>query len=171
MTAGMSLFVSGVPAPKGSRTLGRRRDGSTFLRPASNAEHRWTATVARAALARRAQLGGIEPPSGAPGYAVELAFAMPRPARPSHAHPSRTDLDKLVRAVLDGLVEGGLLLDDRHVVELAASKGWAPPGGEGVHVAITAPLEPAPAVGKGIGPGGAVPALGTAGNGAGGRAA
>ncbi len=114
----VTLTVYGQAAPKGSRTLAKRRDGSTYTRPASNREHRWTETVAKQALWTVNQSRTIpEPP-----YRVELTFYGARPKRPAHEHPSRADLDKLVRAVLDGLVTGGVLTDDRHVVELVASK-------------------------------------------------
>lgn len=112
------LTVQGKPAPKGSRTIGRRGDGSIFTRPASNAEHRWTDAVARMAQWRRGQ--DVGPLPEAP-YSVELVFYCERPQRPSHSHPSRHDVDKLARAVLDGLVNGGLLSDDRHVTELRCS--------------------------------------------------
>jgi Holliday junction resolvase RusA-like endonuclease len=129
------LTVYGVPAPKGSRTLARRADGSVFTRPAANGEHRWMHAVAEVARWRAAQ--DVGPLPDAP-YAVRLDFAMPRPKRPAHDHPTRGDIDKLARAVLDGLVQGGLLSDDRHVVVLEASKTWAAaPGGEGVMVTIT----------------------------------
>jgi Holliday junction resolvase RusA-like endonuclease len=128
------LRIAGEPAPKGSRTLGRRRDGSVFSRPASQGEAGWVEAVARSAMAARGT-AQIEPP-----YTVELIFSLPRPARPAHAHPSRSDLDKLVRAVLDGLVRGGLLEDDRHVVRLVASKRWAAPGDEGATIRISTDL-------------------------------
>jgi Holliday junction resolvase RusA-like endonuclease len=131
--------VAGVPAAKGSRTVGRRRDGSIFTRPAGSREAAWSSTVAAAALAERARHGTLAPP-----YVVALTFAMPRPARPAHPHPTRGDVDKLTRLVLDALVTGGLLVDDRHVVEVTAVKRWAPHGGEGVHVLI-APAALAPA--------------------------
>ncbi|MEK6273222.1 MAG: RusA family crossover junction endodeoxyribonuclease [Actinomycetota bacterium] len=129
----VTLTVRGTPAPKGSRTLGKRRDGSTFTRPASNAEHRWVEAVALEAMAARTRAGAIEPP-----YAVVLDFAMRRPARPAHDWPTRADLDKLIRAVLDGLTRGGLIEDDRHVVRVDAAKWWAgEPGGEGVVVTVS----------------------------------
>jgi len=104
-----------------------------FTRPASNQEHRWTKAVAVAA-----HEAGTDAPLPAAPYRVELEFHCQRPKRPSHPHPSRHDLDKLVRAVCDGLVQGGLLTDDRHVVELHAVKTWATePGSEGVSVTIT----------------------------------
>lgn len=115
-----TMTVYGRVAPKGSRTLGRRRDGGVFTRPASNAERRWVDTVARQALWTRQQAAVTDPP-----YRVELTFYFAPPARASHPYPSQLDVDKCARAVLDGLVQGGLLEDDRHVVELVARKTWA----------------------------------------------
>lgn len=117
------LVVVATIAPKGSRTAGVRRDGSHYSRPASPHEHGFTEAVAREALVCRAKggaRGGAEPP-----YRVEVTFYFRRPGRPSWDWPSRIDVDKAVRAVLDGLVRGGLLEDDRHVVELIASKRWS----------------------------------------------
>lgn len=126
----LTLTVLGTPKPKGSRTIGRRKDGSVFTRPASRGEQAWTHAVAQAASC--GSTGTLPPP-----YAVELTFRMPRPSRPAHPWPTRGDLDKLVRSTLDGLVHGGLLEDDRHVAELSASKLWASStGGAGVVVTI-----------------------------------
>lgn len=126
----ISFHVAGVPAPKGSRIVGHNRRGQSYTRPASRREKPWTEAVALVARANRLAVPLLPP------YAVELAFAMPCPARPSHPHPTRGDLDKLVRAVLDGLTRGGLILDDRHVTDLAATKRWASPGAEGVDVTV-----------------------------------
>ena len=65
----------------------------------------------------------LEPP-----YEVEMTFAMPEGESPKWGWPSSDgDLDKLVRATLDGLVKGALLLDDRHVIALAARKRFGGP--------------------------------------------
>jgi crossover junction endodeoxyribonuclease RusA len=40
----------------------------------------------------------------------------------------RPDLDKLLRALLDGLTAGGAWLDDSQVAQLAATKEWGQPG-------------------------------------------
>jgi Holliday junction resolvase RusA-like endonuclease len=122
-----AFVVSGVPAPKGSRISGRRKDGSIFTRPASKGEHIWVEAVAEVAKGQ---------PKLPPPYSVELHFSMPRPKKPSHEYPTRGDLDKLVRAVLDGLTRGGVIVDDRHVTDLSAAKFWAEPGDEGVAVAV-----------------------------------
>lgn len=55
-------------------------------------------------------------------YRVQLVFTCPDAKKPVHAWPTKTDLDKLVRAVLDGLTNGGIIEDDRHVVALTARK-------------------------------------------------
>ncbi len=124
--------VAGLPAPKGSRTTGRRRDGSVYSRPASGGEKPWTDAVALVARAHRPGGATLPPP-----YAVSLAFAMPRPGRAVHPYPTRSDLDKLIRGVLDGLVRGDLIADDRHVTHLIAMKRWAERrGAEGVTVIV-----------------------------------
>lgn len=128
------FHVAGIPAPKGSRIYGQRRNGSSYSRPASKREKTWTEAVALVTRAHRPSGAALPPP-----YAVSLTFAMPCPARPSYAHPTRADLDKLVRAVLDGLTSGGLIADDRHVIQLTAAKQWADrPGAEGVAVTVHA---------------------------------
>lgn len=123
------LTVFGRIAPKGSRTIGARRDGSRYTRPASKHEHDWTETVALQALSARPQ-----PRPDAP-YRVSLFFHFSRPKHPTHQWPSSLDIDKTTRAVLDGLVRGGLIDDDRHVVALVARKDWAD-GGENVRVLV-----------------------------------
>ena len=122
-----TFTVLGLPAPKGSRTVGRRADGRIFTRPASKREHPWIEAVARAA----SEHDPLPPP-----YGVALSFCMPRPARPAHPYPTRGDIDKLVRAVLDGLTRGGLIVDDAHVTSLDAHKYWVDPGLEGVTVTV-----------------------------------
>ena len=117
-----SLLIAGIPAPKGSRTVGRRKDGSHYTRESSKAVGPWTEQVAYAARANRPEGKMLRPP-----YAIELVFFLPRPARPKYDWPAKADIDKLARGVLDGLVRGDLLLDDRHVVELRARKQFGTP--------------------------------------------
>lgn len=135
----VTLNVAGIPAPKGSRIHGQRADGTSYSRPASRREKSWTDAVALTARTARPDGCTLPPP-----YAVDLVFALPRPAKPSHPHPTRGDIDKLVRAVLDGLAQGGLILDDRHVTALRAVKRWAIPGGEGVVVTVAPDSEGTP---------------------------
>lgn len=75
----------------------------------------------------------IRAPFGGP-LSVILVFSLPRPASlPKKVrHPvRRPDLDKLARAVLDGLTAGGAWKDDSQVVRLAAWKEYASDEGPG----------------------------------------
>ena len=60
------------------------------------------------------------------GVRVSLTFRFPRPAKPKYDYPLK-DLDKLCRAVLDGMSTshgGGIIEDDKHVVYLTAYKEY-----------------------------------------------
>ena len=115
----VAFEISGCPAPKGSRTVGRRKNGSIYTRPANPKEKVWTKTVA----ASCADLTPLEPP-----YDVEVKFRFTSPQKPSYKYPSRSDVDKLARCLLDGLVQGGLITDDRHIVRLVAQKEYGTEG-------------------------------------------
>lgn len=119
----VSITVAGHPAPKGSRTFlgkGKSRESSERCKP-------WVEQIAYAAKANRPGGKALEPP-----YEVELRFAMPEGLRPKYGWPTKDgDLDKLVRAVLDGLTLGGLIVDDRHVTRIVTEKCFGAP-----HVAV-----------------------------------
>jgi crossover junction endodeoxyribonuclease RusA len=123
--------VRGLPAPQGSK----RHVGGGRMVESSKAVGPWREAV-RAETQRemtwlgRALLGGI---------VVTLSFYLPRPK--GHYGTGRNagqlkasaptcpavapDLDKLIRAVLDGLTEGGAWRDDGQVVSIAAGKFYA----------------------------------------------
>lgn len=136
MTA-VEFFIPGVPVQQGSKTafvIGKRAvvtdQNKAQLKP-------W-----RAIVAAHADRGVTfdEP------VAVVLRFVMPRPQRPRWSVPAvKPDIDKLVRALLDGLTDGGLIADDARVVNLTASEEYATPGGPiGVHVAVSVPTTTTP---------------------------
>jgi len=110
------LFVDGLPAPKGSRITGVRKDGKLYSRPAHKGEKMFGELVAMACLQHKT----LTPP-----YKIILNFHLPKPRKPSYDWPVRGDIDKLARCVLDGLVRGGLIVDDRHVTKLDANKVFA----------------------------------------------
>lgn len=58
-----------------------------------------------------------------PPYAVTIAFFHKKPARPKYGWPVSSDVDKLVRGTLDGLVPR-ILSDDRHVIDLRVRECW-----------------------------------------------
>ena len=57
------------------------------------------------------------------GVRVSLTFRFPRPKKPKYEYPLK-DIDKLCRAVLDGMTTGGIIEDDKHVVYLTAFKEY-----------------------------------------------
>jgi Holliday junction resolvase RusA-like endonuclease len=80
--------------------------------------------VAYAARVNRPAGKVLDPP-----YELELVFSMPEGQRPKYGWPTKDgDLDKLVRAVLDGLTQGGLIIDDRHVTRIVTEKRFGHPG-------------------------------------------
>lgn len=116
------FFVQGVPVPQGSKS-GRVVEGRVVLTDGFGDKPR------RLGVWRDAVFGGAPDLRLDGPVWVELVFFLPRPASVSRVVPFvRPDLDKLVRAVLDGLTcRGGvgLLCDDSRVVRLVAEKRYA----------------------------------------------
>jgi Holliday junction resolvase RusA-like endonuclease len=145
----VSVFVHGTPVPKGN--LKRSRYGRTYFEAHVTA---WCDTMATACKAAyRGAMGPTAPPHSGP-VAVELAFSFDRPAshgagrrrgvrvgKAAKTLPACTshrlgDLDKLARNALDALTNGGVIVDDSHVVRLVAAKEYG--GGAGVTVRVVA---------------------------------
>lgn len=145
MRESLSFFVPGAPVPKGSARAFRNATTGSVVVWASNREklrpfERRVSYAARAAGARP-----LECP-----VRIHLEFLLERPAvhmgtgrnaglpRPS-APPLpavKPDLDKLIRAILDGLSKVAIV-DDAQVVEIHAAKVYAnSPAEVGVRVEI-----------------------------------
>lgn len=119
--AELRLMVYGVePGPQGSK----RHVGNGRMVESSRKVAPWRAAVSEAVkTAWRDNLGFIvfEEP-----VQVDVTFWLPRPATVKRPLPSvPPDVDKLARATLDGLVQGGCLKDDALVTELLARKRYA----------------------------------------------
>lgn len=130
------VTVHGQPAPQGSK----RHVGHGVMVEASKKLPPWREAIS-AETVRACQRAHFAPhPSAA--YGVVAVFTLARPA--SHfrrtkdgrqslragapiAPAVQPDLDKLCRALLDGLADGGALANDSRVVALAAEKAY--PGG------------------------------------------
>jgi Holliday junction resolvase RusA-like endonuclease len=134
---GVTFFVAGVPVPQGSKTayvVGKRAvltdANKTVLKP-------WRAEVtrvARASWADRARLVDV-------AVQVVATFVFERPKSVKRPVPSvKPDVDKLARALLDGVTDAGVWKDDSQVTDLRVEKvyGAAP----GVHVVISRADEP-----------------------------
>ena len=126
----MRVEVAGVPAPQGSK----RHVGNGRMVESSRAVGPWREAV-RAETQRAC---GQRFTEGQP-VAVMIDFRLPRPkSTPKRVGlpAKRPDLDKLVRAVLDGLVAGGALGDDGQVTWLEARKKFAGERGPGCSIIV-----------------------------------
>jgi len=83
------------------------------------------------------------------GVRLTIGFVLPRPqslAKRITAHLKAPDLDRLIRAIFDGLT-GTVYQDDRQVCELVAAKRYATIG-EAAHVWVR--VEPTAGIGRTI---------------------
>ena len=113
-----TYFVDGTPIPQGSmKSFGPGRmvhANSKLLKP-------WREWVA---MHTRYSLAGFEP-FDEPVY-VGLIFWLPKPKTVKRWAPwTKPDLDKLTRAAIDGMADGGAFVDDSRVIALEASKLYA----------------------------------------------
>jgi Holliday junction resolvase RusA-like endonuclease len=115
----LAFVVPGVAQTKGSfrsPAAGVVTDDNPRTKP-------WQGRVA--AAARTAMGGGGMPPIEGP-VILTLRFYLPKPrTRRILDATSKPDLDKLVRAVKDGLTQAKLYGDDAQVVEVIAQKAFA----------------------------------------------
>jgi Holliday junction resolvase RusA-like endonuclease len=116
----ITVEVEGRPAPKGSRIAGKTKAGNTYTRPASKYEKPWVDAVREAT-----RIVMRHHPTPDPPYEVTLRFRLNMPQKPRLTWPTVPDVDKLARAVLDGLTQGGAIEDDRCVTDLTVSKEYA----------------------------------------------
>lgn len=145
------IHVRGNPAAQGSHKYVGHRKGRAVLIESSKRLPAWRIAVQDAALQH------LQPiPPGVP-VRVEIHFVMPRPkslpkSRPTPPAVKRIgDLDKLCRAILDGL-DGPAYADDSQVTVLVADKRIAEPGEEpGARINVEALEPPTPSRGAGEG--------------------
>lgn len=120
----VTFRVDGVPIPQGSKKAfvrGRRAvlvdDNAEKLKP-------WRQKVAASSDIGETFDGPV---------LVAAIFYLPKPKRPKFWVPGvKPDLDKLMRALGDGMTDGGLLSDDSRIVTQWIHKRYAsdqnPPG-------------------------------------------
>ena len=127
------FFVAGTPRSAGSKRIFRRRDGGLNVTHDGIYTAEWMQTVAGEALKARCEAGL---PVLTSGVEVTATFSFQRPRnqfrRDGTVYPEAPalptsyrvpDLDKLARALLDGLA-GIIYIDDHQVVRLTLSKQW-----------------------------------------------
>lgn len=112
------VVVHGHPAPQGSK----RHVGHGVMVESSKSLPAWRQAVTAAAI-DAAHHNAWEPPTGP--VILNVVFTLPRPQRPRHREPiTRPDLDKLLRGVLDGLVDAAVIGDDAQVTGITAAKTY-----------------------------------------------
>lgn len=129
----VTFFVAGIPIPQGSKT-GFSPKGSTRVTLVdANAKklkpwRQEVTRIARASWLDREQLFDA--------VRLDVVFVFQRPASVKRRFPSiAPDLDKLVRAIGDGITDAGIWKDDGQVIRIVTEKiyGAAP----GVHVSVS----------------------------------
>jgi len=125
----MTFTVYGTPIPQGSTKAFTPKGWKRPVLTSDNARLKsWRQLVAEAAhLALLAQ-PAAERQLLLDAVTLTIAFALPRPlSLPKRitAHTRKPDIDKLVRAVADA-VTGILFRDDAQIVQLTATKCYAP---------------------------------------------
>ena len=134
--------VFGEPRPQPRPRAYRRGAHAGVYNPKSS--NRWKEQIKNAIAAA----GGPEEPLGGV-IELTLLFRLPRPK--SHytkdgeallpeaptAHTQTPDIENLVKAVMDAMVDMGVMADDSQVVRLIASKSWCQPLESGVSISLS----------------------------------
>ena len=109
----INFFVDGLPVPQGSMKVINGR----VIHNKGSELAAW-----RSAIALTARQKGARPLTD-PMY-IHIKFYLPKPRTVKRLHPSvAPDLDKLIRAVLDGLTAIAYI-DDGQVVSIVAEKAY-----------------------------------------------
>lgn len=136
MTGDITFEVIGTPVSKGNmRAYTPKGWKRPILTDATKNLKAWSASVTEAALEAK----GDRPPLEGP-VALEVSFFLLRPASAPKrvtVPTKKPDLDKLLRALKDGITRAGIYRDDSQVVVVQARKhfaagNWDPKGQSGI---------------------------------------
>ena len=126
----VTFFVAGVPVPQGSKTafvVGKR----AVLTDANKDKLKpWRAEVTRVAGEAWA---GRESLAGAVSVEVRFVFERPKTVKRDTPHV-KPDIDKLLRALFDGVTDAKVWLDDAQVVRVNATKVYGAVAGVDVSI-------------------------------------
>lgn len=125
------FFVQGTPVPQGSL----RSSGRGVLFYSNDKELKpWRRSIATAARESYNGEFGIDLP-----VYVRAKFLFDQLKKPKPYKTSAPDLDKLVRALLDGITDSGIYCDDSRVVGIHTTKEYVATGeASGVFVQLSA---------------------------------
>ena len=114
--------VNGEPIPQGSKTA-RVVNGRAVMWDANPKLKEWRSTITNACLK-------AAPAMWEPGpVAVTIWAIVARPKTAKRTYPTvKPDVDKLARAILDGITDAAIWADDAQVVELSIRKTYAADG-------------------------------------------
>jgi Holliday junction resolvase RusA-like endonuclease len=117
----LAFQVFGDPVPQGSKRAFVVKQRAVVVVDTNKPSLRsWRSQIVDAA---RHEMSGDTPELGA--VRVTLMFFLRQPGRPKAGVPiTRPDVDKLARAVLDGLTDAGVFRDDSQVTTLTARKRY-----------------------------------------------
>jgi Holliday junction resolvase RusA-like endonuclease len=143
-----SFYVQHRAAPQGSKTLDHGKTGRPFMRESSAGVKPFRTAVRRAAQGP----GGKTAMHFFGPVVVSIEFEFLQPKSNKDPYPTAKtigDIDKLTRAVLDGLVEAKLIEDDALVVGLDhVTKTWGPR--DGAYISVRSAVLPEPVSGPPI---------------------
>lgn len=125
----LDYFVPGQPIPQGSKTAAVI-SGRAVMFDANKKLKSWRQAITMATNLELTRLRwtGYEPGDA---LVVFLHFHLERPKSVKRLEPTvKPDLDKLVRAVLDGITDARAWNDDSQVVAVYATKNYGVPGVE-----------------------------------------
>jgi len=116
----LAFQVFGDPIPQGSKRAFVVKQRAVVVDDNKATLRSWRSAVTDAA---RAELNGEAPDLGP--IRVTLMFFLRQPKRPKAVVPIvKPDVDKLARAVLDGMTDAGVFRDDSQVTTLTARKRY-----------------------------------------------
>jgi Holliday junction resolvase RusA-like endonuclease len=126
----LSLFIPGIPAPQGSHTaFVSKHNGLASLKESSRRTKPWRKLVAEAVAAHIEAVGWVRLDDCAIEARVTFYFPRPKAAK-NRPYPHKVgpgDIDKLQRALFDGLTVGGAWGDDSQLCRLFVDKAYAKP--------------------------------------------
>jgi Holliday junction resolvase RusA-like endonuclease len=136
----LEFTVLGTPAPQGSKTVGRTREGRNYQREDNPATGPWRQAVTAAALEAAGELERTPVRQLAGTLRLKVVFVFPRPKghfgtgrnadrlKPSAPLyvPTRPDVDKLLRAIGDAIT-GVVCRDDAQIAIVHAEKHYGDP--------------------------------------------
>lgn len=124
----IKFTVVGRPTPQGSKRGFVTKHGKVAMVEQAGATLKtWRNTITATGVSERIKQNWEAYTEGPVG--VELVFGLHKPLKPKYPTPAvRPDIDKLTRAVLDGLTDAHLWQDDSQVIDLRVLKIYATPG-------------------------------------------